>query len=71
MKLMNDPKNQQRMLQAVDAFQRTKTELGRLAEQALHTYNLPSQKDVKSLGKKVTSLRKEAQEIRRRLEELK
>lgn len=70
MKWMNDPKNQQRVLQIMDQVQRAKTQLGEVAESALHAYNLPSQRDVKSLGKRVNALRKEAQEIRRRLQDL-
>lgn len=70
MKLMNDPKNQERVLQAMDRFQRGKAQLAAFAEEALHASSLPSQKDLKGLGKKLSHLRKEAAEIKRRLEEL-
>ncbi len=70
MKLMNDPKNQQRVLKAMDGFQRGKAQLEKLAEQALHAYALPSHKDMKGLGKKLSQLRKEALEIKRRIAEL-
>jgi hypothetical protein len=69
MKLMNDPKNQQRVLKAIDAYQRSKSQIEALAADVLHFYNLPTQKDLKALGKKLTALRKEAAEIRRMLQE--
>ena len=69
-KLMNDPKNQERLLQAMDRFQRAKAQLAGFAEEALHASALPSQKDLKGLGKKLSHLRKEAAEIKRRLQEL-
>jgi hypothetical protein len=69
MKLMNDPKNQQRMLKAMDALQKGKTQLEELAEQVLHLYGLPSQKDIKSLSKRIGQLKKQAAEIKQRIQE--
>ncbi len=69
MRLMNDPKNQQRLLKAMDALQKGKSQLEELAEQVLHLYGLPSQKDIKSLSKRIGSLKKQAAEIRQRLQE--
>ncbi len=69
MKLMNDPKNQQRLLKAMDALQKGKSQLEELAEQVLHLYGLPSQKDIKALSKRIGNLKKQAAEIRQRLQE--
>ncbi len=67
MKLMNDPKNQQRLLKAMDALQKGKAQLEELAEQVLHLYGLPSQHDMKALNKRLTQLKKQATEIKQRL----
>jgi len=69
MKLMNDPKNQQRMLKAMDTLQKGKAQLEELSEQVLHLYGLPSQKDMKALGKRLTQLKKQANEIKQRLQD--
>jgi polyhydroxyalkanoate synthesis regulator phasin len=68
MKLMNDPKNQQRFMKAMDALQKGKAQLEELSEQVLHLYGLPSQKDIKALGKRLTQLKKQAADIKQRLQ---
>ena len=69
MKLMNDPKNQQRLLKAMDALQKGKSQLETLAEQVLHRYGLPTQKDIKAISKKMTALKKQAAALKERMSE--
>jgi|GEM_PF-5356753 len=69
MKLMNDPKNQARMIEFFNVIEKGRSQLSDVSKQVLGLCNLPTKQDIGQLNQKLSFIKKQLQEVKRSLDE--
>lgn len=69
MQLMNDPKNQSRIIELFNTIEKGRNQISHTSKQVLGFFNLPTKQDLSQINQKISYIKKQLQEVQRSLNE--